>query len=96
MALVLNLRKGEDFYVKRGSYETRVVVERIDGPVRFKVKVEAGMYNVFTITDRSSSEIMPQVRVSAGKGRSDVAKLAIEAPPSVSIVRGTLKKHEEG
>ena len=52
MALVLNLRKGEDFYVKKGNYENRVVVERIDGPVRFKLKVEAGMLNVFTITDR--------------------------------------------
>ncbi len=52
------------------------------------------MYNVFTITDKCSELISPQVRVSAGKGRPDVAKVTIEAPASIQIIRGGLLKKE--
>ena len=92
MALVLNLKKGEDFYIERGEESVRVVVERIDGPRKFKLRTFVGFEEVKTITDRCSEKIYQQVRVSAGEGRRDLAKLTIEAPAHFRITRGSLKK----
>ena len=91
-ALVLNLKKGEDFYIINAGEKIRVSVDRIDGPVRFRLLVEKGFNHLFRITDQHSEEIHKNVRVSAGEGRRDIAKVTIMAPANVQIVRGSLLK----
>ncbi len=91
MALVLNLKKGEDFFIiDKGGNKHRCVVTRIDTPTRFKLTVEKGFNEEYKIDDRHSEVIYPEVRVSAGEGRHDVAKVNVEAPSKISIVRGKL------
>ncbi len=91
-ALVLNLKKGQDFYINNAGEKIRVSVDRIDGPVKFRLLVEKGFNHLFKIDDRHSEEIHKNVRVSAGIGRQDMAKVTIMAPANVQIVRGSLLK----
>lgn len=90
MALVLNLKKGEDFFIIDKGNKHRCVVTRIDTPTRFKLTVEKGMNEEYKIDDRHSEVVYPNVRISAGEGRHDVAKVNVEAPSKISIVRGKL------
>lgn len=91
MALVLNLKKGEDFFIiDKSGNKHRCVVTRIDTPTRFKLMIEKGLNEEYKIDDRHSQVIYPDVRVSAGEGRHDVAKVNVEAPSKISIVRGKL------
>jgi len=88
MALVLGIKPGASFFVG----ETEVVMEKVFSPTHFKVKViTPTMEHVYTITDKRSEEILPNVWVSAGKGGTEkMVKVAIRAPRNVTILREKL------
>lgn len=98
MALVLEIQKGRGFYVK----DTKVTVEEIYSPSRFKLMVhDPHMSKMMEITNRTQTEIMPEVYVQAGKDQTDMrggmlCKIAITAPPSVKILRDTLYEKANG
>jgi hypothetical protein len=83
MALVLNLKAGDDFYVK----DRQFIIERVVSETNFTIR-EAATGKVFEITDTRSTEIMPDVMVAAGEPYVVSARVAIEAPADILILRG--------
>jgi hypothetical protein len=95
MALVLTLRTGQDFFVG----EVCFVVEEVLSPVRFRLhEFPSGHGGLtqprsFEITDARATEIMPDVLVAAGCNAPKAsARIVIEAPPEVLILRGATKR----
>ena len=96
MALVLSVEKGGCIYVGKHN-PTKIVVEQVMSAQRFKLRVVGpAMDTLYTITNRFTVPILPRVNVSAGKGTSVIAKLNIEAPRSIYIIRGDLTEEEVG
>ena len=90
MTLVLSLRKGQDFYVD----DEQIVVESIRGKQSFVVKV-VSTGKVHTITDERATEVVPDVFLSSGgRAQGGLARIAIEAPPDVLILRGAKYRGE--
>jgi hypothetical protein len=84
VALVLTLRQGEDFFIAK----ERLVVESIVSETEFfVVRMLDGAR--FQVVDTRSTEIFKGVSLSAGaRGQLDLARVAIEAPRAVRIMRG--------
>lgn len=84
MALILSLRKGDDFFVD----DARVIVTDVKGPNDFTLCDEENQEE-FHITDLESKEVREHVYVSAGDYLSSgQVRLVIEAPRSIRILRG--------
>jgi hypothetical protein len=84
MALVLRLRKGQDFFVA----DEQVVVSQLFGDARFELEV-ASTGKRLEITEEESTELMPDVFISSGgRAQSGLAKIAIDAPREIAILRG--------
>jgi len=88
MPLVLRLRPGDDFYVAK----ERVVVSQLLGGPKFVLHVESSGRR-YEITDEESVE-MREVRdvflASGGRAQAGLARVAIEAPREISILRGAV------
>jgi len=90
MPLVLSLKTGQDFYVG----EEQFYVHNVTADTQFVLR-RAVNGDLFTITDERAVEIMADVFVSAGtKPDAVLARLAIEAPRRLAIVRGRLYRGE--
>ena len=90
MTLVLSLRRGQDFYVG----DQQIEVETIRGKQSFDVRVVA-TGRVHTITDERATEVLPDVFPSSGgRAQEGLARIAIEAPPDVLILRGAKYRGE--
>jgi hypothetical protein len=99
MALVLTLKEGQEFFVG----EVRFVVEEVLGPLRFRLsymgEVTPGAVDVtqprsVEITDVRAAEVLPNVLVSAGwNAPSARARVVIEAPAQILILRGNAKRN---
>ena len=91
MALVLSLREGQDFYL--GG--ERIVVGKVSGLTRFDLVVtRTGKRHA--ITDEEAVEIADDVFVSAGdRPQRGIARVAIAAPRSVTIIRGDRYRAEQ-
>lgn len=86
MALILTLPEGQAFRARLGQTERRVSVLKVLGPRGFVLERDDG--DLFEIVDDRSAEVLPDVRISAGeRGDGTEARLAIEAPRSIVIVR---------
>ena len=86
MALVLSLHSGDDFYVA----DQQVVVGEILGDRKFRVRV-ASSGRIYTVSDEESTELreIRDVFLSAGdRPQLGVARVAIDAPRSIPILRG--------
>lgn len=92
MALVLSVKEDGVFYV--GDTPVRVV--NIQDSLRFDVRVETPYMNhVYKISETKAVEILPDVKVSAGKNGSEHAvKIVIEAPKNIRILRERLYRDE--
>ena len=94
MSLVLKLRPGDDFYVAK----ERVVVGELLGGPRFVLKVDSTGRR-YEITDEESVE-MREVRdvflASGGRAQAGLARVAIDAPREISILRGAVMRGELG
>lgn len=89
MALVLSLKVEQDFYVG----EERFVVTAIFSPTSFALAHERSGRG-FRITDAKASEVFPDVFVSAGeKPEAMIARVAIEAPRHLLIIRGDKRRN---
>ena len=79
-----------DLYIE----DTRVTIHKIYDARRFKVKVHGtAIDKIYEVTDKLQTEILPNVRVTAGNNvdpDKDMIKLAIEAPRRLKILRGSL------
>ena len=84
MALALRFRTGEEFHVGLSDGLVDVLVQEIIGPQEFVLRVEGRDYK---ITDEMATEVLPDVRVSAGFGTDVLAQVVIDAPKSVTIDR---------
>jgi len=90
MALILAAQEGESIFVG----DTKVVVEQIITPTRFKVRVEGGMDAIYEIGIKHRTEILPDVYLSAGDtGNIDFVKLVLEAPRNRVILRERLYRN---
>jgi sRNA-binding carbon storage regulator CsrA len=83
MPLVLSLREGQDFFVD----EERFVVLKIEDIERFTLRSDSG--RTHKINDTMAEEVLEDVFVSSGLTmQAGVARVAIEAPHDVLILRG--------
>lgn len=81
MALVLTMRKNSSFYVA----DQKVTVTDILSEDHVVLKTDGA---VFDVTDERSVEVLPDVFVSVGvRGQLDMARIAIEAPRHLTILR---------
>lgn len=97
LEISLTNRKGsDDFYVG----DTRVTLENIIHRKRFQLKVHGtAMDNVYTITEDTSVEILPKVRVSAVEKRVEregEVSIVFQAPRRIEILRGRLYRERYG
>ncbi len=89
MALTLSLREGEDLYFN----DDRMVLKQINGPSHAVVELGGGV--LFDLVDDKTVEIIPGVMVGLGiQTQADWAKLIIEAPRRIAILRGQLYRNE--
>ena len=97
MALVFALYDSDDAYSEFWVNDTKVRLEKIEGPQRYVLRVcSPYMDELHTITDRQATEILPQVFVSAGDkldpGRPMV-KAVISAPRNIRLDRGVVREN---
>jgi len=84
MALVFQLNQGEDFYVDH----EQVIVQAIISPREFILHRVRDGKNL-TFREGRVVEMFDNVHVSVGaRGQSDSARIVIEAPRSISLLRG--------
>lgn len=90
MALVLSVRESESVYVG----DTKITLQKILTPVRYKVLVDGGAHHfdaIYEITAKERVEILPDVFLSAGiDANMREAKLAFDAPRDRVILRQRL------
>ena len=94
MALVLRLRPGDDFFVAK----ERVIVGELLGGPRFTIRVERSG-RAYEISDQESVELREVRDVflsSGGRVQAGLARVTIEAPRAISIVRGSVARGESG
>lgn len=90
--LVIGVRLGEAFYVD----DTPIHVSRIDSEQVFYVKVNKSNEEI-QITEEQSIEVLPNVRLSTGrKGSDELARVVIQAPKSIRILRESLYRRHHG
>jgi sRNA-binding carbon storage regulator CsrA len=91
MALVLSLRKGDDFYIG----DQQFVVDTIDSDVSFQLKnLRSG--RCFFVSDGRAVRLMKGAYVSAGVGNPDylyTVKLSIEADRQLLVLRGDIYRN---
>ncbi len=92
MPLILGIREGSDFYVGHN----RLKIMKIHSATCFDVQSGTpGHLKITKVTDEKSVEVYPQVRLSAGLHGSNVlARVVIDAPISMKILRGKIYKKE--
>ena len=86
MALVFQLTEGEDFYINHDQ----VVVRNIVSPIEF-VLLRTRDGAVIRVREGKAVEIFEGVFVSVGarsRGQADAARVSIEAPRTVLLLRG--------
>lgn len=89
MALVLSLRRGQDFYVG----DEQFVVTAIHSETSFSL-LHVPSEKTHRITETEAVEVCPDVFVSAGeKPEAMVARVAIRAPRERLIVRGDKRRN---
>lgn len=99
MPLVLSLREGQDFFVGEDQFVIEKILAENRFQLRHKSKRTSGNVTFvgsrrFEITDEEATEVLPEVLVSAGHNPPPhTARVAIEAPQSVLILRGEKKRN---
>lgn len=86
MALVLTLKRGDDFYIDGVRYLVDVVRSLTEVVIR---RPEDG--RTWTLKDDMREELQPRAFASVGlRGDNDLClcRLAVEAPRSIPIVKG--------
>lgn len=84
MGLVVGRREGQRVFVG----DTPVEIVSVLGPSKFKVKVTTWRHAIYEITDRQTTEILPNVKLSAGlDGDYETARLHFTAPRTIPIKR---------
>lgn len=87
MSLVLSLHAGQDFFLD----DTQVMVDEVLSDQHFRVSCEGKRFDV---TDQEATEVLPDVFLSAGdRPQSGIARVAIDAPHDVLILRGERYRH---
>ena len=87
MALILSLRQGEDFYLD----EERVRVKKVYSNRHFVLETPDGTHHEI-VQDRMT-EVQKDVFVSSGdRGYSGIARVVIDAPRRIEILRGVAKR----
>jgi hypothetical protein len=99
MPLVLSLKEGQDFFVG----DEQFFVDKIGHGNRFQLRgaktTRLGNIKIskpvsFPISDEHATEILPEVFVSAGHHPpTAMARVAIEAPQDILILRGDKKRN---
>lgn len=91
MALVIGMQEGRSFFLN----DIQVDVERIHTPKRVTLLIHDSILKKVTITDTLRAELIPNVFASIGTDTTiDQAKIALEAPRNIKILRDNLY-HEQ-
>ena len=92
MALILGIREGRSFYLGK----LKVSLEKIQTPNKVKVKIHGSIDQVMTLGPNNRTELIPGVYASIGTGSTiEMAKIAIEAPRHVKILRDSIYDAED-
>jgi sRNA-binding carbon storage regulator CsrA len=84
MALVLTLKVGEDFFVNHDQ----VLVQEIVSPTEFTLRRTRDGASI-PVREGRAVEVFRGVFISVGaRGQNDLARVAIEAPRNVMLLRG--------
>ncbi len=87
MALILGIREGRSFYLG----DLKVSLEKIQTPQRVKVMIHGAINQVMTLGPNNRTELIPGVYASVGTDSTiEMAKIVIEAPRHVKILRDNL------
>ena len=96
MSLVLGMQEGHDLYI--GPKTGRVKIVKISNPTEFSVEIkdDSGIReHTLNISDEHGWEIYPGVILRCGlRGTDDQARLIIEAPRELQIMRGNIMRRE--
>lgn len=85
MALVLNIKIDDDFYVNDAQF----ILQSISSPSACVLKrIEDG--ELFNVSDSHSTQIYPETRVFVGlDSQNTFVRLGFEAPKAVKILTGS-------
>ena len=87
MALVLGIQEGRSFYLN----DLRVELTKIETPSRVKLMIHGPILQIVTIGPNNRTELGNNIFASLGTDSSiDQAKIALEAPHSIKILRDNL------
>ena len=99
MALILSMRRGDDFFVG----EERFIIDKVETKTKFFVRhicnkwigrVRIPSSRMYEITDAHAVEVVPDVFISAGLNNTGgMIRVAIEAPYHVLILHGDKKRN---
>jgi hypothetical protein len=85
------MQEGRSFYLN----DVRVEIDSIRSPTQVKVRKIGPMDTVMTLSANNRTELIPGVYAQVGLGGTPtMAKIALEAPESVVILRDSL--YEKG
>lgn len=94
--LILSRRNGESIVIGDDTVVTVVRIDSIKKMVGFKI-ARLGRESYFmTIANESSDEVIPNVTLAVSKIIHGQAKIGIQAPREVHIVRAELLEKETG
>ena len=87
MALVIGMQEGKSFFLN----DTEVKVLKIATPTRVVLEIDGPIISRKTIGPNHRTELMSEVFASIGLDSTvEQAKIALEAPRNVKILRDTL------
>ena len=87
MALVLGIQESRSFYLN----DTRVELLKIETPSRVKLMIHGPINKIVTIGPNHRTELEHNIFASLGTDSNiDQAKIALEAPRSIKILRDNL------
>lgn len=93
MALILSLKEGHDFFVDEERFELHQILGENEFIIKAMSDPNGKPPKQWRITDECNQEIMSDVFVSAGEMHQiSVASVVVEAPRSILILRGDLKR----
>lgn len=91
MALVLNIKEGDSFFIADVEY----TMHRVKAQNRIVLKEHSFMPKLIEVDDKSRIQLTEGVFVQAAESwRPKVGRVAIEAPKDIKILRDTLYKKQ--
>jgi len=91
MALVLNIKQGESFYIE----DTQYVMEKVISNNKFTLRENGFITRKFEVDDSATTDLGKSITVQAAPSwRENIGRVAISAPKDMKILRETLYENQ--